>query len=220
MQKKDILKALDFLKKGLSSDDTSQSAIIHLEGKVESLAWKTSKKATPLLPQTFPLPAEVLRAEGSFALFSDGASRGNPGPGAWGAVGQNCSGDILFESSSVDTMTTNNKMELGGAIAALEWMVEHQNEVDLVLGQHHVFLYSDSKYVVDGTNSWMPGWKRRGWKKADKKAPENLDLWQQMDRVASEFSHLKLLWVKGHNGHPQNEHCDFLANKALDDTGF
>ena len=83
-----------------------------------------------------------------------------------------------------------------------------------------VFLYSDSKYVVDGIQKWVPGWKRRGWKKADNKAPENLDLWQELDVLVSKFDELQFKWVKGHSGHPQNEFCDQLANKSLDESGF
>ena len=67
---------------------------------------------------------------------------------------------------------------------------------------------------------WVPGWKQRGWKKPDKKEPENIELWQKLDELAGEFSNIKFLWVKGHDGHPQNEFCDNLANRALDDSGF
>ena len=83
-----------------------------------------------------------------------------------------------------------------------------------------VYLYSDSKYVVDGMKSWVKGWKARGWKKADKKAPENVELWKELDTVAAGFWQIEYHWVKGHSGHPQNERCDQIANMALDDSGF
>ena len=83
-----------------------------------------------------------------------------------------------------------------------------------------LILFSDSKYVVDGLKSWIHGWKRRGWKKADKKVPENVELWQQLDQLVSKFKNIEYQWVKGHAGHPQNERCDQLANEALDDAGF
>lgn len=219
MQKKKIIEVLKFLKKELKGDNDALEAIGFLENKAGELNFKEAVAKESKSEDGFSLPSEVKNAN-AYALFSDGGSRGNPGPGAWGAVGQSQAGDILFEASSVETLTTNNKMELGGAIAALEWMIENQVEVGFNPATDSVFLYSDSKYVIDGTNSWMPGWKKRGWKKADKKAPENLDLWQQMDQVVAKFGALNMKWVKGHNGHPQNEHCDFLVNKALDESGF
>lgn len=167
-----------------------------------------------------PLPKEI-KAENDFALFSDGACRGNPGPGAWGSIGQNAEGELIFESSGVEVSTTNNRMELIGAIDALESLKNHLNE-ELCGGaaKANVFLYSDSKYVVDGMKSWVAGWKKRGWKKADKKVPENVELWQQLDAIKGDFWQVNWHWVKGHAGHPQNERCDQIANNALDDSGF
>jgi ribonuclease HI len=214
LNKQQIIKNLKSLQREFQNDMSAQDAcdyLIELCGQLEDISVATNDG-------DFPLPEEIV--EGSFALFSDGASRGNPGPGAWGALGQSSDGTVLFESSSVDTLTTNNKMELEGAIVAIEWLLENASEINFDCNTSKVFLYSDSKYVVDGTNSWMPGWKRRGWKKADKKAPENLDLWQRMDSAVTQLKYLKLIWVKGHAGHPQNEHCDQLANIALDESGF
>jgi len=74
--------------------------------------------------------------------------------------------------------------------------------------------------VVDGLNQWVAGWKSKGWKKADGKTPENVELWQELDQMKTKFPQLKVGWVKGHNGHPQNEHCDQLANRLLDEEGF
>ena len=166
--------------------------------------------------ERFPVPMEVAGKEGFFALFSDGACRGNPGPGAWGAMGQDAGGEVLFESSGLDFSTTNNRMELEGAIVALDELHRHLKQ-NLSLPLRGVFLYSDSKYVVDGMTQWVKGWKRRGWKKADKSIPLNLDLWKRLDHSAGQFSRLQFCWVKGHSGHPQNEYVDKLANKALDD---
>ena len=112
--------------------------------------------------------------------------------------------------------TTNNRMELEGALQALEALTRE----DTKALSKSVFLYSDSKYVVDGIEKWVPGWKKRGWKKADKKEPENLALWQELDTVVGKFKKLRFQWVKGHAGHPQNEYCDQLANQALDEAGL
>ncbi len=215
MSKSSIKRSLKELSGYLQGDKHGISAINYLLEQIEKIKFDEM----PLVAGEFPLPQEVIQS-GGVALFADGASRGNPGPGAWGALGQSADGKILFEASSVDTYTTNNKMELEGAIAALSWLLDNGSEVGFDPQCNSVFLYSDSKYVVDGTMSWMPGWKRRGWKKADKKVPENLELWQEMDRLIAKFAYLKLIWVKGHNGHPQNEHCDQLANKALNEAGF
>lgn len=156
----------------------------------------------------FPVAWEIQGKEMALALYSDGACRGNPGPGAWGCLAQNARGDILFEASGAEEETTNNKMELQGAIEALVRAGPYQ--------EAPVFLFSDSKYVVDGLEKWVPGWKKRGWKKSDKKNPENLDLWKKLDELREHFLCLRFLWVKGHGGHPQNEYCDLLANRALD----
>lgn len=166
-------------------------------------------------PDSFEYPKE-LQGSGHLALFSDGACRGNPGPGAWGFVAQTADSKILCEGSGYKAETTNNQMELAGAIEGI-------NEVMRVSGMPArmltVTLYTDSKYVVDGLNSWVDGWKRRGWKKADNKAPENLELWQNLDQLKSTLGNLNLKWVKGHAGHPQNEYCDKLANQVLDENG-
>ena len=192
-------------------DSESLEAIDFLLEKVSELSEDQPTKGNVLA-----LPQEILDQEKSFAIFSDGACRGNPGPGSWGVLAQNTEGTVLYESSGVDTNTTNNKMELEGAIQGLVLIQEHLERG----GDNYIFLYSDSKYVVDGIQKWVPGWKSRGWKKADKKAPENLDQWKRLDELAGKFKNLKFLWIKGHAGHPQNERVDELANLALDDSGF
>ena len=179
---------------------------------------KAKKKNTK--EGNFPLPDEIFEDKQSFAIFSDGACRGNPGPGAWGSLAQDSSGLVLFEASGVDLQTTNNRMELEGAIQGLIALKKYCIESSLDLEMTSTYLYSDSKYVVDGMTRWVYSWKGRGWKKADKKEPENLDQWKTLDELVQEFYKVHFRWVKGHAGHPQNEKCDELANQALDESGF
>jgi ribonuclease HI len=111
-------------------------------------------------------------------------------------------------------------MELSGVIKGLHGLFEKFQE-DGFSGSHlPVFVYSDSKYVVDGIKLWVPGWKSRGWKKADNKEPENLALWKELDQLTSSFLKIDFIWVKGHAGHPQNELCDQMCNSALNEAGF
>ena len=156
-------------------------------------------------------PLEISHLDGAIALFSDGACRGNPGPGAWAYVVQNKQGSILSQKAGGEKLTTNNRMELMGAIEALMVL-----QSQLMKSYDSYFLYTDSKYVVDGLNQWVPQWKSRGWKKADNKIPENIDLWQKLDDLFHQIPGVKINWVKGHAGHPQNEFCDQLCNQFLD----
>ncbi|MGB0453760.1 MAG: ribonuclease HI [Bacteriovoracaceae bacterium] len=154
---------------------------------------------------------------GTFLCFSDGACRGNPGPGGWGYMVQSDRGNLLHEDNGFLEKTTNNQMELTAAIEALDYVTSVES-VQENLASPKVILYSDSKYVLDGLNSWVHGWKSRGWKKADKKPPENLELWQRLDALRGGFAEVRTVWVKGHSGHPQNERCDELANMAIDEA--
>jgi ribonuclease HI len=185
----------------------------------QAKARREKKKDTS---ENFSLPPDFNLEEGVLALFADGACRGNPGPGAWGAFGQERDGQIFFKETSVNLKTTNNRMELEGAICALIRGREklEQDFGSKVGASKKIFLYSDSKYVLDGIKSWMPSWKKNSWLKADKTPPMNIDLWKELDVITEWFLSLKLVWVKGHNGHPQNEYCDEMANKALDDSGY
>lgn len=160
----------------------------------------------------FELPKEVHGQSDFFCVFSDGACRGNPGPGAWGYMIQDESGKVLVEDSEVENPTTNNRMELIGAIEGIKSAINFDSSST-------VYIYSDSRYLVDGISKWVEGWKKRGWKKSDNKVPENVDLWQSLDELNSDYK-LRFFWVKGHAGHPQNENCDLLANKALDQAGY
>ena len=134
-------------------------------------------------------------------LFTDGACTGNPGPGGWGVVIR--SGAREKELSGGEPETTNNRMELMAAIRGLEALKR----------PCHVQLYTDSNYVRDGITKWIHGWRRNGWKTADRKPVKNVDLWQDL-LAATEPHRIDWHWVKGHAGHPENERADALACAA------
>jgi ribonuclease HI len=136
-------------------------------------------------------------------IYTDGACRGNPGPGGWAAV--LTAGSHEKEISGAEPATTNNRMELQAVIAALQAL---KRPVD-------ARLYTDSQYVRRGLLEWLPQWKARGWKTADKKAVKNQDLWEVLEREAARHR-IEWHWVKGHSGIAGNERCDQLANAAID----
>ena len=136
------------------------------------------------------------------AVFTDGACSGNPGPGGWAALLRY--GKSERELSGGEAHTTNNRMELAAAIAALEAFTRPV-EVDL---------YTDSEYVKNGVTKWLDGWKRRDWRTADKKPVKNRDLWERLDAALAGHS-IDWHWVKGHAGHPENERVDQLARAAI-----
>ena len=137
-------------------------------------------------------------------IYTDGACRGNPGPGGWGV--------LMIKGQHRKTMhggeheTTNNRMEMTAAIEALNAL----NSASAVT------LNIDSKYVMDGINEWLPNWKKRGWKTANKKPVKNQDLWQALDAAVQRHD-IKWVWVKGHNGNAGNEAADDLANLGIDE---
>jgi len=137
-------------------------------------------------------------------IFTDGACRGNPGPGGWGALLRY--GDNEKKIYGGDRLTTNNRMELTAAIEALASLKETSR----------VILTTDSQYVRQGITSWMDNWKRRGWKTANKKLVKNVDLWQRLEKEASSHE-VEWMWVKGHSGHRENEMADQLANQGIDE---
>lgn len=138
-------------------------------------------------------------------LFCDGACLGNPGPGGWGFLlrVKTTEGEKEKEGSGAEAGTTNNKMELTAAIEGLKTLTKPCS----------VILYSDSQYVVKGIQSWIKGWKAKGWRKADGKPVLNLELWQALDAQCLKHR-VDAHWVKGHAGHPENERVDQLASDA------
>lgn len=136
-------------------------------------------------------------------IYTDGACRGNPGPGGWGAVlrykGQE------RELYGGEAQTTNNRMEMMAAIRALESLTR----------PCAVHLTTDSQYVMKGVTEWMAGWKKRGWKTAGRQPVKNVDLWQRLDQALAPHR-VDWEWVRGHTGHPENERADQLANKGID----
>ena len=138
-------------------------------------------------------------------IFTDGACKGNPGPGGWGALLR--MGRHEKELSGGEPATTNNRMELTAAIKALEALIE----------PCEILLHSDSKYVLDGITKWVHGWQKNGWKNASKQPVRNADLWHELIAAANRHK-IEWIWVKGHNGHSENERVDALAcaeaNKA------
>lgn len=219
MKKSEVLKTLKKLRSVYESFPSCLEALTVLENHVGELPEQKSTKDLDW-NSAFPLPEEMQEQKSAYAIFADGACRGNPGPGAWGTMIQDAKGEIILKSSGVDMPTTNNKMELEGVIRGLKGLVEKWVEEGVSDRESPVFVYSDSKYVTEGISSWVPGWKSRGWKKADGKEPENLVLWKELDQLTNNFSHIKYIWVKGHAGHPQNEMCDRMCNLALDEAGF
>ena len=137
-------------------------------------------------------------------IYTDGACRGNPGPGGWGVVLRYKGREKTLYGG--ETHTTNNRMELMAAIAGLEALKRHSN----------VALTTDSQYVKRGITEWMSDWKRRGWKTADRKPVKNVDLWQRLDDLVGKHQ-VSWHWVRGHTGHVDNERADSLANQAIDE---
>ena len=135
--------------------------------------------------------------------FTDGACKGNPGPGGWGAILR--MGRHEKELSGSDPDTTNNRMEMTAVIRALNALTE----------PCQVELHTDSRYVIDGMTRWIGGWQRNGWKNASKKPVRNADLWHELIEAAARHR-INWVWVKGHDGHPENERVDKLASDAAE----
>ncbi len=137
-------------------------------------------------------------------IYTDGACRGNPGPGGWGVLIKY--GESNKQLHGGDVSTTNNKMELTAAIMALKEIKEPCK----------IILYTDSKYVLQGIEEWIHNWKKRGWRGANKKPVKNIELWKELDELRDEHN-IKWNWVKGHSGDPGNETADMLANRGIDE---
>lgn len=139
-------------------------------------------------------------------IYTDGACRGNPGPGGWGALMRYRDHEKTLHGGEANT--TNNRMELMAVISGLA-ALKRDNSIP-------VEIHTDSKYVQQGMQSWIHGWKRNGWKTSDKKPVKNADLWQHLDQLAAQFD-ISWHWVKGHAGHPENERADALANRGIEE---
>lgn len=137
-------------------------------------------------------------------IFTDGACRGNPGPGGWGALLRYKGKERTLKGS--EGRTTNNRMEMMAAIAALEALKRRCD----------VILTTDSKYLRDGIQRWLPGWKKKGWKTSTRQPVKNEDLWRRLDELATKHN-IDWRWVKGHSGHEENELVDRLAREAIDE---
>ncbi len=161
--------------------------------------------------QTYDLTPDIIDAPEvvgrtpvkSVEIYSDGACRGNPGPGGWAAI-------LRFKEtekaiSGFERYTTNNKMEMTSVIEALRLLKEPCN----------VRAHVDSQYVKNGITVWIEGWKRKGWKTKDRQPVKNRELWETLDALAHKHR-IEWIWVRGHSGHPENERCDELARLAID----
>ena len=137
-------------------------------------------------------------------IYTDGACRGNPGPGGWGVLIEY--GEVSKRLYGGDVSTTNNKMELTAAIMALKEIREPCK----------IILYTDSKYVLQGIEEWIHNWKKKGWRGANKKPVKNEELWKELDELRDKHT-IKWNWVKGHSGDPGNETADMLANRGIDE---
>ena len=146
------------------------------------------------------MSAEITETE----IFTDGACRGNPGPGGWGVLLRHNGHEKTLYGAEAET--TNNRMELMAAIQALESLTR----------PCRVRLTTDSQYVQKGIQEWLAGWKRRGWKTAARKPVKNVDLWKRLDAAANGHE-ISWHWVRGHSGHAENELADTLANQAIDE---
>ena len=139
-------------------------------------------------------------------IYTDGACKGNPGPGGWGALIDD--GNVQNEIFGGEDNTTNNRMEIMAVIMALETI-----EVD-----DEITVFTDSKYVQKGINEWIKNWKINGWRSSNKKPVKNKDLWIQLDDLTSKLK-INWVWIKGHSGHLGNERADFLANQGVNSRG-
>ena len=140
-------------------------------------------------------------------IFTDGACKGNPGPGGWGAIMKY--GDHVKELNGYSSKTTNNIMEITAVIEALKSLTR----------PCAIILTTDSNYVKNGITQWIHNWKKKGWKTAYKKPVKNKECWLQLD-IEVQRHKIEWKWVKGHSGHPENERADELANEAVDENGI
>jgi ribonuclease HI len=216
--KKKHLKALNSIEKWLAIQGASSE---HLNGAFQSIRAAMEavvEEESGADGLELPAPKEIQHDPAMLALFSDGGCRGNPGPGAFAYLVQSHDGKICAEGVEFEGLTTNNRMELMGPLQGLAHLRDILPEQGKDPRLTRIKVVTDSKYVVEGMKSWVQGWKARGWKKADGKAPENLELWQKLDEVRNSYLAIEWEWVRGHAGHPQNEYCDRKANEMMDEN--
>jgi ribonuclease HI len=156
------------------------------------------------MPQDAPAPSKPA-ATPAVELFTDGACSGNPGPGGWAFLLRHPASAKFVERAGGEAQTTNNRMELTAVIEGLSALTR-QSSVDL---------FSDSQYVLNGLSEWIDSWKKRGWKTAAKQPVKNEDLWRVLDDLRARHT-IRFHWVRGHDGHPENERVDRLAVEARD----
>jgi ribonuclease HI len=173
---------------------------------------KTTRKRTATRPDSDSEPAAAAspaapnpEALPDVSLYADGACSGNPGPGGWGAILVSPASGKRLEFSGADLDTTNNRMEMIGIIEGLQ-RLKVRSRVRVV---------TDSRYVVDGMKSWIHGWRRNGWLTSDKKPVKNKDLWEMLSELTRRHE-IVFEWVRGHEGHAENERCDAMARAAID----
>jgi ribonuclease HI len=191
------------LSSGTLTNDEIQLLISTCRHYLSGTNGGSSRNATTSSITEAVSPALVSSNGDTVEIFTDGACEGNPGPGGWGAIIKVKS--VLKELSGGDPNTTNNRMEMIGAIETLKCLD----------GQCKVILTTDSQYLRNGITNWIHGWKKNGWRTSDKKPVKNQDLWQQLDELNQKHE-IEWKWVKGHNGHRENERCDELAKGAIE----
>lgn len=142
--------------------------------------------------------------------YTDGACSGNPGPGGWGAILIAKKDNIIVKKKEIcgrENETTNNRMELTAAIKSLSYLKEKST----------IKIFTDSKYLIDGTTKWLEKWKQNNWKNSSNKMVKNVDLWIELEKQTN-YHNVKWEWVKGHNNHPENERADFLARSSINEN--
>lgn len=214
-----LIHAIEILKKYFeeSNDLETLNELAKIKSKISNISDKFDSENKLDLN----LPKELQDKSKAFVIYSDGACRGNPGPGSFATIIYSLEKNELnevYKGSGVQVLTTNNKMEMTGVLEGLKYLLNNYSLS--IFKETPVYVYSDSKYVIEGMNSWILGWKKKDWKKSDGKTPENVLIWQELDELKSQIQNISFHWVKGHDGHIQNEMCDKLCNEALDLAGF
>lgn len=189
---KNLIEKLNKVSKILADEQISEELLSNLEKNLDLILEK-KKEELSFIPNELNQPIQI---------WSDGACQGNPGPGGWGTIIE-ISGQ-RFELSGASAKTTNNIMELTGALEGIKKTPEGCS----------ILLTSDSQYLVKGMSEWIHGWKKKNWKKADGKPVLNKELWQELDQESAKRT-IQWNWIKGHAGHPENERCDELARNAI-----